>query len=89
MIYQFKPTIVNPTYVGLVFETKFFERFPILLAAELNGYDIFIAPLIDVQDCGENRSHWMAFGAISLPPLNQRIPYSFRWVGLTSGYGWA
>ena len=48
MIYKFKPTIVNPTYVGLVFETNFFKRFPIFFAAELNGYDIFVSPLIDV-----------------------------------------
>src|SRR6202035_4758314 len=38
--------------------------------------------------CGENWNHWVAFGAISLPPLNQPIPYSFRWVDLTSAYGW-
>jgi hypothetical protein len=29
----------------------------------------------------------MAFAAISLPFLNQRTPYSFRWFGLTSAYG--
>jgi hypothetical protein len=38
-------------------------RFP---PPELNGYDIFVALFIDLQDCGENWSH---LGWLSLHPF--------------------
>ena len=79
---------MTPTLVRLVLETEFLQGAGKVFVPQLNGYDIFMALLIDVQDCGKNRSHRAAFGAISLPPLNQPIPYSFRWVRLTSAYGW-
>ena len=71
---------MTPTLVRLVLETEFLQGAGKVFVPQLNGYDIFMALLIDVQDCGENRSHRAAFGAISLPLLNQPIPYSFRWV---------
>jgi hypothetical protein len=66
-------------------ETKSSEWAGKASTPELNSYDILVALLIDVQDCGENWSH-LTIRHDKPDPLNQRAPLSGGGT-LPSGYG--
>src|ERR1700722_19268371 len=80
MINQVQPTVVNPPMSGLFSKSSISNFRKDSSPFELNGDDVFVSLLINIQDCGEN---WFHQGCIwrhgKPPPLDQCLPYSFRW----------
>jgi len=87
---KIKPTMAIPTEARLVFsKLKSIEFSSKIMAANLNGYEIFVIQLVHIQDLCGDESHFCHFSEMSLDPLNRLFLYSFRLIGLASGYGGA
>ena len=86
---KIKPTMPIPTDARLVFsKLKSTEFSSEIIAANLNGYEILVIQLVHIQDLCGNSSHFCHFlRNESLVPLPRFFPYSFRKIGVASGYG--
>ena len=79
-----------PTEARLVFsKLKPIEFSSKIMAANLNGYEIFVIQLVHIQDLCGDESHFCHFSEMSLDPLNRLFLYSFRQIGVASRYGGA
>jgi hypothetical protein len=75
---KIKPTIVIPTEARLVLpKLKFIEFSCKIIAANLNGYEIFIVQLVDVQDLCGDRSHFCHFLRNESRPAETASPILF------------
>ena len=62
MIRKIKPTIAIGAEVGLIFaEIEFIKCACIFFAPDLNGYEIFVVQLVDIQHLCGDRSHLRRF----------------------------
>ena len=73
-----KPTIAIPTEARLVFsKLKSFEFSCKIIAANLNGHEIFIIQPVDIQDLCGNKSHFCHFLRNESRPAEPAFPILF------------